>query len=61
MSFVSKANEESYRFANQKFEVGKGNQYEVNIAKNNLAQSLSEQTLAKYEYVFCLNILELMK
>lgn len=56
-----KANEESYRFANQKFEVGRGNQYEVNLAKNNLTQSISEQTQSKYEYVFRLKILELMK
>lgn len=56
-----KANEESYRFANQKFEVGRGNQYEVNLAKTNLAQSISEQTQSKYEYVFRLKMLELMK
>lgn len=56
-----KANEESYRFANQKFEVGRGNQYEVNLAKNNLTQSISEQTQSKYEYVFRLKILELMR
>lgn len=56
-----KANEESFRFASQKFEVGRANQYEVNLAKNNLAQSISEQTQAKYEYVFRMKILELMK
>lgn len=56
-----KANEESYRFANQRFEVGRGNQYEVNLAKTNLAQSISEQTQSKYEYVFRLKMLELMK
>lgn len=53
-----KANEESYRFANQKFEVGKANQYEVNLAKNNLAQSILEETQAKYEYFFRIKILE---
>lgn len=56
-----KANEESYRFASQKFEVGRANQYEVNLAKTNLTQSISEQTQAKYEYVFRMKILELMK
>ncbi|MHB9056654.1 MAG: TolC family protein [Paludibacteraceae bacterium] len=56
-----KANEESYRFASQKFEVGRANQYEVNLAKTNLSQSISEQTQAKYEYVFRMKILELMK
>lgn len=55
------ANEEAYRFANQKFEAGKGNQYESDLAKNNLAQAISEQTQAKYEYIFRLKLLELMK
>ena len=56
-----KANEESYRFASQKFESGRANQYEVNQAKTNLTQSLSEQTQSKYEYVFRMKLLELMK
>ena len=56
-----RANEEAFRFSSQKFESGRANQYEVNIAKNNLAQSLSEQTQAKYEYVFRMKLLELMK
>lgn len=56
-----KANEEAYRFASQKFEAGRANQYESNLAKTNLAQAISEQTQAKYEYVFRLKLLELMK
>ena len=56
-----KANEESYRFASQKFDSGRANQYEANLAKTNLAQAILEQTQAKYEYVFRLKILELMK
>lgn len=56
-----KANEEAYRFASQKFEAGRANQFESNQAKTNLAQALSEQTQAKYEYVFRLKLLELMK
>ena len=56
-----KASEESYRFASQKFEAGRANQYEANQAKTNLTQAISEQTQAKYEYVFRLKILELMK
>ena len=56
-----RANEEAFRFASQKFESGRANQYEVNIAKNNLAQSISEQTQAKYEYVFRMKLLEMMK
>lgn len=55
------ANQESYRYANQKYEVGRANQYEVNLAKSNLSQSISEQTQAKYEYIFRLKILELMR
>lgn len=56
-----KANEEAYRFASQKFDAGRANQFESNQAKTNLAQALSEQTQAKYEYVFRLKLLELMK
>lgn len=56
-----KANEEAYRFASQKFEAGRANQFESNQAKTNLAQAISEQTQAKYEYVFRLKLLELMK
>lgn len=56
-----RANEEAFRFSSQKFESGRANQYEVNIAKNNLAQSISEQTQAKYEYVFRMKLLELMR
>ncbi len=56
-----KANEESYRFAAQKYEVGRANQYELNLAKTNLSQSISEETQAKYEYVFRMKILELMQ
>lgn len=56
-----KASEEAYRFASQKFDAGKTNQFETNQAKTNLAQALSEQTQAKYEYAFRLKLLELMK
>ena len=56
-----RANEESYRFASQKFDSGRANQYEANLAKSNLSQAISEQTQAKYEYVFRLKLLELMK
>ncbi len=52
---------EAYRFANQKFEAGRATTYELYQAKNNLTQVLSEQTQAKYEYIFRIKILELMK
>jgi len=55
------ASREAYRFANQKFEAGKANSYELYQAKNNLTQVLSEQAQSKYEYVFRLKLLELMK
>ena len=55
------ASREAYRFANQKYEGGKANSYELYQAKNNLTQVLSEQAQSKYEYVFRLKLLELMK
>lgn len=55
------AAEESYRFANQKYESGRTSAYEMFQAKNNLSQVLSELTQAKYEYVFKLKILELLR
>jgi len=55
------ASREAFRFANQKFEAGRANSYELYQAKNNLTQVLSEQAQSKYEYVFRLKLLELMK
>jgi outer membrane protein len=52
---------EAYRFAEQKFESGRANSYELFQAKNNLTQVLSEKAQAKYEYAFRLRILELLK
>ena len=55
------ASREAYRFAEQKYENGRANSYELFQAKSNLTQVLSEQTQAKYEYAFRLKILELLK
>ncbi|HTN69153.1 MAG TPA: TolC family protein [Dysgonamonadaceae bacterium] len=55
------ASEEAYRFAEQKYENGRATSYELSQAKSNLAQVLSDQAQAKYEYVFRLKILELLK
>lgn len=55
------ASREAFRFANQKYEAGRANSYELYQAKNNLTQVLSEQAQSKYEYVFRLKLLELMK
>lgn len=52
---------EAYRFANQKFEAGRGTSYELYQAKTNLTQVLSEQAQAKYEYFFRVKLLELLK
>ena len=55
------ASKEAYRFANQKFEGGRATIYELYQAKNNLAKAQSQIVQAKYEYIFRLKILELMK
>lgn len=55
------ANREAYRFAEEKYNNGKANAYELFIAKSNLAQALGEEAQAKYEYAFRLKILELLK
>ena len=55
------ASREAYRFAEQKYENGRGTPYELSQAKNSLANVLSDVTQAKYEYMFRLKILELLK
>ncbi|MBK5196048.1 MAG: TolC family protein [Proteiniphilum sp.] len=55
------ASREAYRFAEQKYENGRANAYELFLAKNNLTQALGEEVQAKYEYAFRLKILELLK
>ena len=55
------ASNEAYRFAEQKYENGRANAYELFLAKNNLTQALGEEVQAKYEYAFRLKILELLR
>ncbi len=55
------ASRESYRFAEEKYESGRANSYELFLAKNNLTRVLGEEAQAKYEYAFRLKILELLK
>lgn len=55
------ASQEAYRFAEQKYDNGRATSYELTQAKSNLAKVLSDRTQAKYEYVFRLKILELLK
>jgi len=52
---------EAYRFTNQKYEGGRATVYELYQAKNNLTQAQSQVVQSKYEYVFRLKILELLK
>jgi outer membrane protein len=56
-----KASREAFRFAQEKFDTGRANAYELFQAKSNLTQVLSEQAQAKYEYAFRLKILEMLK
>ncbi|MFW5708396.1 MAG: TolC family protein [Bacteroidota bacterium] len=50
--------EESFRYSEQRFNVGMVNSVEYNDAKNRLAAAESELLQAKYEYIFRLKILE---
>ena len=49
---------ESYKYAEQKFEVGLVNTTDYNDAKNKLAEAESNLLQAKYEYVFRLKVLD---
>ena len=53
--------QEAFRFAQEKFDNGRANSYELFQAKSSLTQTLSDQAQAKYEYAFRLKILELLK
>lgn len=50
--------EESFKYTEQKFNVGMVNSVEYNDAKNKLAQAESEVLQAKYEYIFRRTILD---
>lgn len=52
---------EAFRFAQEKFDNGRANSFELTQAKSNLTQTLADQAQAKYEYAFRLKILELLK
>ncbi|MCK4663107.1 MAG: TolC family protein [Bacteroidales bacterium] len=55
------SNEESFRYTQQKFDVGLVNSVDYNIAKNNLTKAKSELLQAKYEYIFKTKILDFYK
>ena len=50
--------EESFRYTEQKFNVGMVTPVEYNTSKNLLARTLSDLLQAKYEYVFKIKVLE---
>jgi len=56
-----KASVEAYRFANQKYESGRASLYDLYQAKSDLTQVLGEKAQAKFEYIFRMKILELLK
>ena len=50
--------EESFRYTEQRFNVGMVNSLEYNDAKNRLSAAQSELLQAKYEYLFRMKILD---
>lgn len=52
------ASQESFKYAQERYEAGKTTVFEFNDAKTKLTQSLSEQIQAKYEYIFRSKILD---
>ena len=52
------ASRESFKYAEERYEIGKSTVFEFNDAKTKLIQSLSEQIQAKYDYIFCTKILD---
>jgi len=55
------ASKESFKYIQQKFDVGLVNSVDFNLAKNNLAKANSELIKAKYEYIFRLKIIDFYK
>ena len=56
-----KAMEESFRYVQQKFDLGVLNATDYTVAKTNLFKAQSEFYQAKYQYVFQLKILDFYK
>lgn len=52
------ANQEAFRYAQERFEVGSFNTFDFNQAKNRLFTAQSQQIRAKYDYSFKLKVLE---
>lgn len=52
------AREEAYRMARQRFEIGAANYVEYQLAENDLFQARSDNTRAKYEFIFRKKVLD---
>lgn len=52
------SSEESYKYAEERFNVGALNQFDYENAKNSLAIAKSEMIRAKYDYIFKIKVLE---
>ena len=55
------SNEESFRYTEQKFNVGMVTSVDYNVAKTQLLKAQSDMTQAKYEYVFKTKVLDFYK
>lgn len=55
---AEKASSESFKYIEQRFNVGLANSYDYNLSKNNLMRAQSEVIKSKYEYTFKLKILD---
>ncbi len=52
------ASQESFTYAEERFEVGALNQFDYENAKNSLAAAKSDMVRAKYDYIFKIKVLE---
>lgn len=52
------SNEESFKYTQQKFDVGLVSSVDFNVAKNNLTKAKSDLIQAKYEYIFKIKVLD---
>ncbi|HRT33350.1 MAG TPA: TolC family protein, partial [Bacteroidales bacterium] len=56
-----KSMEESFRYVQQKFEIGVLNATDYTVAKTNLFKAMSDLLQAKYQFVFQLKVLDYYK
>lgn len=55
------SSEESFKYTQQKYEVGMSSALDYNVAKNNLTKAKSDLVQAKYEYIFKTKVLDFYK